>query len=83
MIEEQNAKIEVSDNGPGINKEDLANIFDRFYRGEKSRNRSKHSGFGLGLSISKFIIDQHQGQISVTSEQGQGTNFSVVLPLKK
>lgn len=82
-LEGESAKIEVSDNGPGINKEDLANIFDRFYRGEKSRNRSKHSGFGLGLSISKYIVDQHEGELRVTSEPGQGTVFSVYLPLKK
>jgi signal transduction histidine kinase len=83
LKENENATIVVSDNGPGINKEDLVNIFDRFYRGEKSRTRSKQSGFGLGLSISKFIIDQHQGEIKVTSEPGKGTVFSVNLPLKR
>ena len=83
MKENENATIVVTDNGPGINKEDLVNIFDRFYRGEKSRTRSKQSGFGLGLSISKFIVDQHQGEIKVTSESGKGTVFTVYLPLKR
>ncbi len=72
----------IQDNGPGINKEDLKNIFDRFFRGEKSRNRSKSSGFGLGLSISKFIVDQHHGEILVESEIGKGTVFKVLLPRK-
>ncbi|MAT42056.1 MAG: hypothetical protein CL609_06920 [Anaerolineaceae bacterium] len=83
MKENENATIVVTDNGLGINKEDLVNIFDRFYRGEKSRTRSKQSGFGLGLSISKFIVDQHQGEIKVTSESGKGTVFTVYLPLKR
>ncbi len=81
--EPEQAKIEICDNGPGINKEDLVNIFDRFYRGEKSRTRRSHSGFGLGLSISKYIIDQHQGKIEVHSEAGKGTVFTIFLPRRQ
>lgn len=76
------AEISVKDSGPGIPKEDLSHIFDRFYRGERSRSRSRHSGFGLGLSISKYIIDQHFGEITVESNINQGTIFHIRLPLK-
>lgn len=77
-----NAKIKIQDNGPGIAKKDLQKIFDRFYRGEKSRTRSQSSGFGLGLSISQYIVKLHNGSIDVISEVGVGTTFSVVLPRK-
>lgn len=73
--------IEVIDNGPGIPAEDVKNIFDRFYRGEKARTRSVRGGFGLGLAIAKKIIDLHQGELSVRSELGIGTTFIVRLPL--
>jgi signal transduction histidine kinase len=76
------ARIFIQDNGPGIAKKDLQKIFDRFYRGEKSRTRSPSSGFGLGLSISEYIINLHKGTIHVESEIGFGTLFSVDLPIK-
>lgn len=69
----------VRDTGPGIPAQDLPHIFDRFYRAEKSRTRSKSSGFGLGLSIAKWIIEQHGGQIKVESKEGQGTTFVIWL----
>lgn len=72
----------VSDNGPGIPPEDLPHIFERFYRGEKSRTRQREGkGFGLGLSIAYWIVRNHGGQIEVNSLVGQGTKFSVWLPL--
>lgn len=74
------ALIEISDNGPGIPEEDLPHIFERFYRGEKSRTRSKGSGFGLGLSIVYWIVTNHQGSIEVKSKEGEGTTFLVWLP---
>lgn len=77
------AEISVQDSGPGISKEDLDHIFDRFYRGERSRSRSRHSGFGLGLSIAKYIVDQHSGEISVESNINKGTVFHVRLPITK
>ncbi len=73
-------EVSVTDSGPGIPKEDLDHIFDRFYRGERSRSRSRHSGFGLGLSIAKYIIDQHAGDIQVESTLDHGTVFKVHLP---
>ncbi len=76
------AKITIRDTGTGIPEEDLPHIFDRFYRTEKSRTRSKDGkGFGLGLSIAYWIVRHHQGRIEVQSEVGVGTTFWVWLPL--
>ncbi|MBE0410461.1 MAG: HAMP domain-containing protein [Anaerolineales bacterium] len=76
------AKLTISDTGPGIPAEDLPHIFERFYRGEKSRTRSQDGkGFGLGLSIAYWIIQNHQGRIDVASRQGKGTTFCIWLPL--
>lgn len=72
----------ISDNGPGIPAQDLPYIFERFYRGEKSRTRPKDGkGFGLGLSIAYWIIRNHDGTIEVDSKVGEGTSFIVNLPL--
>ncbi len=80
--EGRRARITVSDSGLGIPKEDLPYIFERFYRGEKSRTRSKSGkGYGLGLSIAYWIVQNHDGQIDVSSPQGGGTTFCVWLPL--
>jgi heavy metal sensor kinase len=73
--------LKVEDTGPGIPPEDLPHIFDRFYRGDPSRKRTENSGFGLGLSIAKWIVDHHGGQIEVESRVGKGTRFTVWLPL--
>ncbi len=79
---DERAWITVEDNGPGIPAEDLPHIFERFYRTEKSRTRSKDGkGFGLGLSIAYWIIRHHDGEIEVESEEGVGTKFRVWLPL--
>jgi signal transduction histidine kinase len=71
----------IRDTGPGIPAEDLPHIFERFYRAEKSRTRSKTSGFGLGLSIAYWIINVHGGSIEVESQESQGTAFIIWLPL--
>ena len=68
----------VKDTGIGIPKRDLPNIFDRFYRVDKSRSR-KLGGTGLGLSIVKSIVLQHEGDIKVESSPGSGTSFIVKL----
>lgn len=79
---DQQACLTVSDTGPGIPPEDLPHIFERFYRAEKARTRSKDGkGFGLGLSIAYWIIRHHGGEIDVESRIGQGTTFTVWLPL--
>lgn len=75
------ARIIVRDTGPGIPAEDLPHIFERFYRAEKSRTRSKSGGFGLGLSIAQWIVENHGGWIEVESKEGKGTTFAIWLPL--
>ncbi len=78
---EEQAQLLISDSGPGIPAEDLPHIFERFYRGEKSRTRGANTGFGLGLSIAYWIVRNHGGTIEVTSKEGQGTTFCIWLPL--
>jgi len=76
------ARLLVTDNGPGIDPKDLPHIFERFYRGEKSRTRKDdESSFGLGLSIAYWIIGAHGGRIEVSSKLGEGSNFCVWLPM--
>ena len=74
------ARLTVTDSGPGIPKEDLPHIFERFYRVETSRKRKDSGGAGLGLSIAYWITKSHNGRIEVASEVGKGTTFSVWLP---
>ncbi len=74
------ARLTVSDSGPGIPKEDLPNIFERFYRVETSRKRKDSGGAGLGLSIAYWITRSHDGRIEVASEVGKGTTFTIWLP---
>ncbi len=73
-------RFSVQDSGPGIAESDLASIFDRFYRADKSRNRSE-GGSGLGLAIARSLILQHNGRIWAESQVGQGTNFQFILPI--
>lgn len=77
----EQARIICRDTGPGIPSEDLPHIFERFYRAEKSRTRGKSTGFGLGLSITQWIVEHHGGRIDVESKEGQGTTFAIWLPL--
>ena len=69
----------VSDSGTGISESDLPRIFDQFYRADQSRTRAT-GGAGLGLTIVKRLVEGHGGDISVTSESGEGTSFKVFLP---
>lgn len=78
-FEKRYAVLEIKDTGIGIDKKDLPHIFDRFYRVDKSRSET---GFGLGLSIAKRIIDLHRGSIDVSSTIGKGTTFTIKLSLK-
>lgn len=72
---DENIIVEIKDNGIGIKKEDLPFVFERFYRGDKSRNQFE--GSGVGLTISKNILDSHNADISVESEEGKGTIFKI------
>lgn len=76
------AELVVKDTGAGIPEEDLPHVFERFYRGDKSRTRGKDgAGFGLGLSIAYWIVRNHGGEIEVKSKLNRGSTFTVRLPL--
>ncbi|CAH0327848.1 Alkaline phosphatase synthesis sensor protein PhoR [Microbacterium sp. Bi128] len=74
--------ISVADDGPGISATDQGRVFDRFFRADAVRGSSVH-GSGLGLSISRDIARAHGGDITVRSEPGQGTLFTVRLPQRE
>jgi signal transduction histidine kinase len=71
------AEISVTDNGPGIPREEQGRIFERFSQLKKG----DRLGLGLGLFIAKWIVEAHEGRIGVTSEVGKGSRFSFTLPL--
>lgn len=74
--------ISVRDEGSGIAAEDLPRIFDRFYRVDLSRTAAENTdGHGIGLSIARKIVEQHEGRITVSSTPGQGSTFVIQLPL--
>ncbi len=73
--------VSVQDTGDGIPAADLPRIFERFYQVDKSRQRDRRSGMGLGLAIARQIIEAHGGTIQAASTPGQGTTFTVWLPL--
>jgi len=75
----QGVEVTVSDTGEGIREKDIQHIFERFYRGEKSRNRGT-GGAGLGLAIARGIVRSHGGDIKVESEIGKGTQFTFHIP---
>jgi len=76
-------EISVSNSGSGVPKEALPHLFDRFYQVDESRAGGEGHGTGLGLAIVKEIIQAHGGRIGVRSEEGQGTTFTINLPLAK
>ncbi|MBQ6662460.1 MAG: HAMP domain-containing histidine kinase [Firmicutes bacterium] len=81
--EDGKARIEVADNGIGIAESDLDHIFERFYKADKSRDHSvaaPDESFGLGLSMVRWIAEAHGGSVSVESQVGEGSRFTVLLP---
>jgi signal transduction histidine kinase len=76
--------ISVADNGTGIKTQDLEHIFERFYRGDKSRSRQEGGGSGIGLTIAKSLVNAHGGRIWVESEgEGRGSAFHFALPMSQ
>ncbi len=75
---ESTIKLEIEDNGVGIKKDDLPHIFDRFYRGQNIERQ--HKGTGIGLALSKLIIEEHAGLIDVESRLNKGTLFTITFP---
>jgi signal transduction histidine kinase len=78
---DEGVRVQIRDSGEGIDAEDLPHIFERFYRSEKSRNRTT-GGAGLGLAIAKGIVEAHGGEMGVESAPGEGTCFSFTLPVQ-
>ena len=81
-LSEQEVVIEVRDQGPGIARKHHARLFERFYRVDKGRSR-RLGGTGLGLAIVKHIALAHKGRVTVESEYGKGSTFSIWLPRYK
>ncbi|MFI3209987.1 MAG: HAMP domain-containing sensor histidine kinase [Peptostreptococcaceae bacterium] len=77
---DKNMIITIKDNGIGMDQDELEKVFDRFYRVDKSRSKES-GGFGLGLSIAKYIVDTHDGQINMDSTKNEGTTVLIKIPL--
>lgn len=74
--------VSVRDTGEGIPPDEISRIFERFYQVDKSRQRDRlEDGWGLGLAIARQIVEAHGGTIRADSRAGQGTTFTVWLPL--
>lgn len=79
----QFVKIMVEDNGIGMSKEEMKNIWDRYYKADPSRKNTRYGESGLGLAIVKKLVDLHDGKIEVASEKGKGSQFSLSFPKKR
>ncbi len=81
QIHKKYLNITIQDHGIGISSQDLPYVFDRFYQSQQARTKTSNAGYGLGLSIAKQIVTQHQGTISLDSQESQGTIVTIRLPL--
>ena len=79
MRDDGHGILEVTDNGPGIAREHLPRLTERFYRVDGGRSRES-GGTGLGLSIVKHVLQRHGGQVEIQSEVGKGSTFRLVFP---
>ena len=79
--ERDNVRLSVQDHGVGIPARDLDRIFERFYRVDHGRSRDT-GGTGLGLSIVRHVANNHQGWVDVESREGEGSTFTLVLPIQ-
>ena len=79
-VSRHTAELSVSDEGPGVPKNEQRNIFDRFYRLDSSRAHAANTGFGIGLSLAKTIVDEHGGSIIVKNNHKAGATFTLRLP---
>jgi signal transduction histidine kinase len=79
-VKNRTVMVSIEDSGIGISEDDVPHIFDRFYRADFSRSKIEVSGYGLGLSIAKRIVELHKGKINVSSNPRNGTVFTVKLP---
>jgi signal transduction histidine kinase len=79
--ERDNVRLSVQDRGVGIPARDLDRIFERFYRVDHGRSRNT-GGTGLGLSIVRHVANNHQGWVDVESREGEGSTFTLVLPIQ-
>lgn len=77
MIDDENVKISIVDNGLGISKDDQKKIFERFNQGSK---KSEYNGSGIGLDLVKSLVELHNGKITLKSELNKGSDFTVILP---
>jgi two-component system sensor histidine kinase BaeS len=73
------ARLEVTDEGPGVSKEEIPHLFERFWRGNAGR---RASGSGIGLSVVSGLVNAHGGRVEVSSEPGHGARFTVLIPLR-
>jgi signal transduction histidine kinase len=78
--EEDTVRVDVEDQGPGLKPNELSQVFERFYRGDKARSRAT-GGAGLGLAIVKQLVEAHGGRVWVESTEGHGATFSFTLPV--
>ena len=81
--DEKHLILSIKDEGPGLSKDDLKNMFQRFYRGDPSRFKNKRIGSGLGLSIAQQIVVNHKGAIEASNDTNGGTLMKIKLPLQK
>jgi signal transduction histidine kinase len=75
----EQVNVSVADSGVGIAEHEQSRIFERFYRAQQSQE-SRQAGSGLGLSLTKWIVEQHKGTIAVTSTVGEGSCFRLTFP---